>query len=103
MPLGVRHVDLKQIYIYMVWFIIGTSGDILVHNGDRMVYRCVYIYTSDMFATNITFKLVSRSGEFPFCDNYAGENDDKPLHLGIPILRQPHTDLHHGMEIAITG
>ena len=56
-----------------------------------------------MFATKITFKLVSRSGEFPFCDNYAGENDDKPLHLGIPILRQPHTDLHHGMEIAITG
>ena len=42
MPLGVRHVDLKQ--IYMVWFIIGTSGDILVHKGDRMVYRCVYIY-----------------------------------------------------------
>ena len=48
-----------------------------------MVYRCVYIYTSDMFATNITFKLVSRSGEFPFCDNYAGENDDKPLELVI--------------------
>ena len=70
----------------------------MVHNRDIRGYT-----GTDMFATNITFKLVSRSGEFPFCDNYAGENDDKPLHLGIPILRQPHTDLHHGMEIAITG
>lgn len=85
-------MDLKQ--IYMVWFIIGTSGGIYwyIMGIEWCIDVYIYIYTSDMFATNITFKLVSRSGEFPFCDNYAGENDDKPLHLGIPILRQPHTD-----------
>ena len=58
----------------------------------------------DMFATDMIFEFVSRSGGVPFCDGYAGEHDDKALHLGIPNLRHPHTDLDQGgMKITITG